>query len=160
DLDEAVRKFLAWDEILDQKDTLDLSPNQVKQADTQKTAADGAVAARLPETYQWFLAPTQETPQAPVKWQIIRVSGQDALAERASKKLKNDELLVVNFAASRLRMDMDRVPLWRGNHVAIRQLVEDFGRYLYLPRLQTSVVLLNSIRAGLALGTGEHDAFA
>src|SRR5207244_62494 len=83
--------------------TLDRSPNQVKQADTEKTAADGAVAARLPETYQWLLAPTQETPQAPVKWQIIRVSGQDALAERASKKLKNDELLVVNFAASRLR---------------------------------------------------------
>ena len=57
-------------------------------------------------------------------------------------------------------MEMDRVPLWRGNHVAIRQLVEDFGRYLYLPRLQTSAVLLNAIRAGLALLTWEHDAFA
>ena len=93
-------------------------------------------------------------------WQTIRLSGQDALAERASKKLRNDELLVVNFAASRLRMEMDRVPLWRGNHVAIRQIVEDFGRYLYLPRLQTSTVLLNSIRAGLALLTWEHDAFS
>jgi hypothetical protein len=69
-------------------------------------------------------------------------------------------LSVLNFAASRLRMEMDRVPLWRGNHVAIRQLVEDFGRYLYLPRLQTNTVLLNSIRAGLALLTWEHDAFA
>jgi predicted AAA+ superfamily ATPase len=160
DLDEAVRKFLAWDSILDEKDKLDLSPHQVKQADTQKTAADGAVTARLPETYQWLLVPTQETPQAPVTWQILRLSGQDALAERASKKLKNDELLVVNFAASRLRMEMDRVPLWRGNHVPIRQLVEDFGRYLYLPRLQTTAVLLNAIRAGLALLTWEHDAFA
>ena len=64
-----------------------------------------------------------------------------------------NELLVVNFAASRLRMDMDRVPLWRGNHVPIRQLVEDFGRYLYLPRLQTTSVLLNAIRGGLALLT-------
>src|SRR5437879_5897682 len=83
-----------------------------------------------------------------------------SLAERASKKLKSDELLVVNFASSRLRMEMDRVPLWRGNHVPIRQLVEDFGRYLYLPRLQTTSVLLNAIRAGLALLTWEHDAFA
>ncbi len=55
---------------------------------------------------------------------------------------------------------MDRVPLWRGDHVAIRQLVEDFGRYLYLSRLQTTSVLLNAIRAGLALLTWEHDAFA
>jgi hypothetical protein len=51
-LDEAVRKFLAWESILDEKDRLDLSPNQVKQADAQKTAADGTVTARLPETYQ------------------------------------------------------------------------------------------------------------
>lgn len=160
DLDEAVRKFLAWESILDEKDKLDLSPHQVKQAETQKTAADGAVTARLPETYQWLLVPTQATPQDAVTWQTIRLSGSDALAERASKKLRNDELLVVNFAASRLRMEMDRVPLWRGNHVPIRQLVDDFARYLYLPRLQTTTVLLNTIRAGLALLTWEHDAFS
>ena len=160
DLDEAVRKFLAWQSILDEKEKLDLSPHQVKQAETQKTAADGAVTARLPETFQWLLVPTQANAQAPIMWQTIRLSGQDALAERASKKLKNDELLVITFAASRLRMEMDRVPLWRGNHVAIRQLVEDFGRYLYLPRLQKPDVLLHAIRAGLALLTWEHDAFA
>ena len=160
DLEEAVRKFLAWESIVDEKDSLNLTPHQVKQAETQKTAADGTVTARLPETYQWLLVPTQETPQSPVTWQTVRLSGSDDLAERASKKLKNDELLVVNFAASRLRMEMDRVPLWRGDHVAIRQLVEDFGRYLYLPRLQTSAVVLNAIRAGLSLLTWEHDAFA
>ncbi len=32
------------------------------------------------------------------------------------------------------RMELDRVPLWRGSHVAVKQLIEDFGRYLYLPR--------------------------
>jgi predicted AAA+ superfamily ATPase len=160
DLDEAVRKFLAWESILDQKDTLDLSPYQVKQAQTQKTAADGTVTARLPETYQWLLLPMQEDSKALVSWQTIRLSGSDALAERASKKLKNDESLVVNFAASRLRMEMDRVPLWRGDHVTIRQLVDDFGRYLYLPRLQTSAVVLSAIRAGLAMLTWDQDAFA
>jgi hypothetical protein len=92
-----------------------------------------------------------------VTWQTIRLSGNTGLAERASKKLKSDELLVLNFAASRLRIELDRVPLWRGNHVGIRQLVEDFGRYLYLPRLQTTNVLLNAIRAGacaLDVGAG------
>ncbi len=160
DLDEAVRKFLAWESILDEKDRLDLSPNQVKQAETQRGAADGVVTARLPETYQWLLVPTQANPQSPVTWQTIRLAGQDALAERASKKLRNEELLVVNFAASRLRMELDRVPLWRGNHVSIRQLVDDFGRYLYLPRLQTPDVLVDAIGSGLALLTWEQDAFA
>ena len=93
DLDEAVRRYLAWESILDEKETLNLDPHQVKQAETQKTAADGAVTARLPETYQWLLVPAQATPQAPVEWQAIRLSGQDALAVRASKKLRSDELL-------------------------------------------------------------------
>ena len=37
-----------------------------------------------------------------------------------------------------LRMELDRIPLWRGDHVAVKQLVEDFARYLYLPRLEGS----------------------
>jgi predicted AAA+ superfamily ATPase len=160
DLDEAARKFLAWKSILDGKDELGLSRHQIGQAEIQKTAADSAVTARLPETYQWLLIPAQASPQAPVTWQSVRLSGNGGLAPRASKKLKSDELLVLNFAASRLRMELDRVPLWRGNHVPIRQLAEDFGRYLYLPRLQTTEVLVNAIRAGLALLTWEQDAFA
>ena len=132
----------------------------MKQAETQKAAADGAVTARMPETYQWLLVPVQPDPQSAVEWQAFRLSGQDALAVRASKKLRNDELLVTSFAASRLRMELDQIPLWRGNHVAIKQLVEDFARYLYLPRLAEPGVLVNAIREGLALITWEKDAFA
>ena len=160
DLDEAARKYLAWESILDEKVQLDLSPLQVKQAETQKAAADSAVTARLPETYQWLLVPVQTTPQAVIEWQALRLTGQDSLAVRASKKLKGDELLITSFAATRLRMELDRIPLWRGDHVAIKQLVEDFARYLYLPRLKESVVLLDAIRSGLLLLTWEQDSFA
>ena len=47
DLDEALRKFLAWKSILAEKETLNLDPHQVRQAETQMQAADGAVTARL-----------------------------------------------------------------------------------------------------------------
>lgn len=160
DLDDAVRKYLAWESILDEKNTLDLSPHQVKQAEMQKQAADGAVTARLPETYQWLLVPTQTNPQGAVEWLTVRLSGQEALAVRASRKLKNDELLVTGFGASRLRMEMDRIPLWRGDHVAIRQLVEDFARYLYLPRLRDASVLAGAVSDGIGLLTWEQDSFA
>jgi predicted AAA+ superfamily ATPase len=160
DLDEAARKYLAWESILAEKVTLNLDPQQVKQAETQKTAADGAVTARLPETYQWLLVPVQKTPQAAIEWQTLRLSGQDALAVRVSKKLKSDELLITGFASTRLRMEMDRIPLWRGDHVAIKQLVEDFARYIYLPRLKDSTVLIGAIRDGVALLTWMQDSFA
>jgi predicted AAA+ superfamily ATPase len=160
DLDEAVRKFLAWESILTEKESLNLTAHQVKQAETQRTAADGTVTARIPETYQWLLVPVQTSPQAPVEWQAIRISGQDALAVRASKKLRGDELLVNSYGATRLRMDLDRVPLWRGDHVPVRQLAEDYARYLYLPRFRDSSVLLGAVRDGVALLTWEADTFA
>ncbi len=160
DLDEAARRYLAWESILAEKDTLNLDPHQVKQAETQKEAADSAVTARIPEAYQWLLVPVQETPQSAIGWQAFRLTGSDTLAVRASKKLRNDELLLTGFAPSRLQMELDRVPLWRGDSVAINQLVEDFARYLYLPRLKDSSVLLGAIREGLGLFTWEKDSFA
>ena len=159
DLDEAARKYLAWDSILAEKLTLNLDPQQVKQAETQKAAADSAVTARLPETYQWLLTPVQSTPQAAIAWQAVRLAGLDALAVRASKKLRPDNLLT-GFAASELRRQMDQIPLWRGDHVSIRLLAEDYAKYLYLYRLKTPEVLIGAIRDGLALLTWEHDAFA
>src|SRR6266480_3576563 len=64
DLDEATRKYLAWESILAEKESLDLSPFQVRSAETQKAAADSAVTARVPETYQWLLLPTQSRAQS------------------------------------------------------------------------------------------------
>lgn len=160
DLDEAVRRYLAWQSIVDEKEILDLSPHQVRQAEAQKKGADSAVSARIPEAYQWLLVPVQPTPQSAIEWQVSRLTGQDQLAVRASKKLRNDELLVTGFAASRLRLELDQVPLWRGDHVAVKQLVEDFARYLYLPRLKNPPVLLKAIEDGLMLLSWTEDSFA
>ncbi|OWY70620.1 AAA+ family ATPase [cyanobacterium TDX16] len=160
DLDEAARKFLAWESIVAEKETLNLDPQQVKQAETQKAAADGAVTARIPETYQWLLVPSQATPQSVVEWQFIKLTGSDHLAVRASKKLRNEELLLTGFAATRLRMELDRIPLWPNGHVAIRQLAEHFARYPYLPRLKSPQVLLSAISSGLGLLTWGQESFA
>jgi predicted AAA+ superfamily ATPase len=160
DLDEAVRRYLAWESILAEKITLDLAPQQVKQAETQLGIANGAIAARLPETYQWLLVPAQTSPQTVIEWQAIKLSGQEALAVRASKKLRSEELLITSFGATRLRMELDRIPLWRNNHVFIKQLAEDFARYPYLPRLKNSSVLVGAIRDGLGLLTWEKETFA
>jgi hypothetical protein len=160
DLDEAVRKFLAWESILGDKEVLNLSPFQVRQAEAQRQAADSAVRARLPEAYCWLLVPGQENPAAPVTWQAIRLQGGEPLAVRACRKLKNDELLVTALGATILRKHLDDVPLWRGDHVPVRQLVEDFARYLYLPRLTGPEVLAKAIRDGLLLTTWRSDTFA
>ena len=79
DLDEAVRHHLAWESILAEREDLDLSPHQVKQAETQRDAAATTAAARLPETYQWLLTPIQKGANEAVSWEHVRLAGQGEL---------------------------------------------------------------------------------
>jgi predicted AAA+ superfamily ATPase len=160
DLDEAVRRYLAWKSILDDATELVMDPIQVKQAKTQFDTADKTVTARLPECFQWLLVPTQTAPEKEMEWETFRLSGSEALCQRVSKKLRNDELLITGWAGTGLRRELDKVPLWRGDSVAIKQLVEDFARYTYLPRLRDPSVLLNAIREGLGLLVWQHESFA
>jgi hypothetical protein len=165
DLDKAVRSYLAWKSIEKEKEPLNLTPFQANQVDQRLQSSDQAVKGRIPETYVWLLVPGQKRPEAGqafpgVEWQEFRLQGQEWLAERASKKLNNDGLLVISMAGSILRFEIDQVPLWRGNHVGVKQLVDDFAKYLYLPRVKNAQVILDAIQDGVSRLTWSQDAFA
>lgn len=174
DLDEALRRLLAWQSIVEEKEELELAPHQVRQAQKQLESADKVVEGRIPEAYQWLLVPEQRSPESAVEWKPYKVGAQDRLAARVSKRLKRDELLITTLAGTELRRQLDRVltangsnggasggnTLWRGDHVPIRQLAEDFARYVYLPRLASATVLRESVEDGLQLLTWERDSFA
>jgi hypothetical protein len=56
-------------------------------------------------------------------------------------------------------MYLDKVPLWRGNHVSVRQLVEDFASYYYLPRVAGPDVVVRAVQDGVATMTWATDGF-
>ena len=85
--------------------------------------------------------------------ETLNLTGSDPLAVRASRRLRAQDGLMTAYAATLLRMELDRVPLWRGDHVSVSQLAEDFARYLYLPRLKGPEVLLRTIEGGVSLIT-------
>lgn len=161
ELEEAVRRHLAWSSIVAEHEALNLDPQQKRQAEQRAKEWHDAVEARLPEAYAWLLVPEQPNATGPeIRWQAIRLSGQAALAVRAFKRLEGEELAVARMAGSRLRMELDRIPLWRGDHVALRELVEDFARYLYLPRLLGPEVLREAVGDGLRSLSWDRDGFA
>jgi predicted AAA+ superfamily ATPase len=160
ELNQAAREFLAWKSIEAEKETLNLDNFQSKQAETKSAQFDEAVAQRIGETFVWVLVPSQTPIDPLVTWEETRVSGPEPLAVRVSKKLRNEEALITQYSGARLRMDLDRVPLWRGDHVGLKQLWNDYTQYLYLPRLCDSAVLLEAVRSGIALLTWNPDTFA
>lgn len=159
DLEDATRRFLAWKDIVSEKTELNLDPHQLRQAETQRANADQTVTAQIPETYQWLLYPKQASAHVAVEWEAVRLTANEPLAARASRKLRSGDQLIVSYAGNALRHELDGVPLWRGDHVAVQQLVEDFARYPYLPRLKESKVLLEAIRSG-AGGMSQEFALA
>ena len=163
ELESAMRQFRAWKSIAEEAETLNLDPFGTRQAITQRTRADEAIAGRLPETYAWVLVPEVSDPTTQgggVEWQERRLQGQDTLAARASRKLRDEDMLVTTFGGIRLRMELDKIPLWRGDHVTLKQLAEDFAQYLYLPRLRDDEVLLAAVREGITDMNWAADTFA
>jgi predicted AAA+ superfamily ATPase len=161
ELEQAVRQYLAWTSIWDERVPLNLDQFQTRQAETKRQSADEAVDLRIAEAYHWLLVPGQPDPKGEVTWTDLKLQGQDSLATRAAKKLKNEECLLVQMGAVRLRTELDRVPLWTGNHVSVKQLCEYMARYLYLPRLRDEQVLVAAIQEGVSsLVWGETFAYA
>ncbi|MFO0906457.1 MAG: Swt1 family HEPN domain-containing protein [Pirellulales bacterium] len=150
ELEQSVRQNLAWTSIWDDRVTLNLDQFQLRQAETKRKSANEAVDLRISEAYQWLLVPGQSDPKGEVEWTGLKLQGQESLATRAAKKLKNEESLLVQMGAIRLRTELDRIPLWSGNHVNVKQLVEYMARYLYLPRLRDEQVLVAAIHEGVA----------
>lgn len=162
DLRTAARDWLAWTSIDRDRETLGLDAFQIRQVEQRVRETNETVDLRVAGTYQWVLNPTQprEDPTGPVRWEMVRVTGSDPLAERVSKKLVAEESLIPAYSGTRLRLDIDRVPLWRGDHMQVSQLWDDYTQYLYLPRLARRSVLDHAIDDGVSSMSWSTDTFA
>jgi predicted AAA+ superfamily ATPase len=152
DLEIALRQYLAWKSIDEEREVLNLDTFQRNQARTKHEKASETVDARIKETYTWLLAPFQSNPRDPnsLEFQESRLQVQEALAVQASRKLRNEEWLITQFGAIRLRMALDNFSLWGdADHVGLKQLWEYFARYPYMPRLRDHGVLLDAVQDGM-----------
>lgn len=148
ELMSAVAEYLAWASLKKQVKELNLAPYNEAQIETKLESSDLNVQLRLRETYNWLLVPGQPDPQGEAKIDTIRVTGDGTLAERVSRKLIDNQLLNRVFSPVLLRIELDRIPLWRGNHLAAGELWELLSRYLYLPRLASREVLYRAAESG------------
>jgi hypothetical protein len=163
DLKQATRLFMAWESIDNEHEILNLDAFQRKQAKARRDDAEQRIFALIPETYSMILYPDQPNPRKPDEIKDRRLPAQNGLnnqAIRISKWLRDEELLITQFSGVRLRQELDRIPLWRGDHVSVKELTEVFARYIYLPRLKSTDVLIDAIRQGVQSPAWQQDTFA
>jgi predicted AAA+ superfamily ATPase len=147
ELEQAVRSWLAWKSIDQEKEQLNLNAAQSRQAEKQVQHHDEKIAALILETYSFLIVPAQEGTGS-VTLTSSRLQG-DNLLGRVVRKLRNDEQLITQWSGANLRMELDRW-LWKdANHIGVKQLWEYLAQYIYLPRLRDEQVLLEAIRGGV-----------
>ena len=158
DLLSAVRHHMAWSHVYDRRGEMNLDQFGVTQALTKRDIAVDTVAQRLNETYIWLLVPAQTPEDSEYHLDTIRTNGQGGLATRASRKAAPDHLCTV-YGSTNLRLELDRIPLWRGDHADVKQVWDDFARYPYLPRLKNESVFLAAVSAGAEGFALEQEGF-
>jgi len=148
-LDNDVRRYIAWKSVVDDQEALNLDAHQRRQANENLTNTDKTVNIRLNEAYIWLLVPTQEGTK-PVTIEAKRITkGEGGFISRASKQVRNEELVIPRWSPALLKTELDKW-LWKNKkHIELKQLWEYFASYPYLPRLRDSTVLLDCIREGL-----------
>ena len=140
ELDNVVRAYLGWKEVLDKEDDLNLTSSQKNQAEEKMKAASDTTDARLLQAYQWALIPSGQ----PIEIRATKVEGQSpSLAEQVTKRLTNDAELSTQHAGTNVGMQLHGQvkKLWEDGHVSVGDLWKTYAQYPYMPRLVDSSVL-------------------
>lgn len=148
-LKHEIREYLAWKSVWEDRETLNLDAYQMRQAEENKERTNDTVNLKLQDTYCWLLSPIQDG-TGPVSWTTVRMAtGNSNYIDEASKKLKDSEQLITKWSPAPLKVELDKW-FWKDQkHISIKKLWGDLSKYLYLPRLKDSEVLLDAIREGI-----------
>ena len=157
DVRSAARNYLAWRSVVADTESLNLSAYATRQAKTKQDDSKSTLTMQIKEAWCWCLSPVQEAGSGEVSWDESRVSGEDVLADRVSKKLVENGSLFTVLGGPVLRFHLDRW-LWRDQeYVSIKKVRDDLASYLYLPRLVSTQVLTTCIAS--VLGALVNDDF-
>ena len=149
-LSQATRSALAWEEILQQKDRLNLTQSDTALAASKASDARAALQTRVKEAWCYLLYPVQESAQSDVEWTSAKIPAQDGLLARASKKLVGDDALMIELGPQRLNRELEKY-IWHDHpHLSLRDIWEYLNRYTYLPRIKDRSVLINTVSTAIS----------
>lgn len=152
DLQIEVKRLLAWQSIISDKEDLNLDGSQIREAENSLNRSNTTVEQRIKETYCWLLVPYIDTfeDMKTIQWEITDLGGGDeGIVSKAAKKMKQGEQIIDKWAPTLLQMILDEI-LWKdSNYIVIKKLWEYLCTYCYLPRLADYNVLEDTIRQGL-----------
>jgi len=154
-LEKTVRRYLAWQMVLDEAEQRGLALDQLREARNSIAQVDRDVRMKLSQTYAWILSPSiQIEDLKTVLWEVGEISCIDGdNIQAAKKRLLDDESLIERWSARGLNLVLEK-PFFRDrDSISLQELWNCLANYCYLPRLAGRHVLEDAIKQGVAQGT-------
>ena len=119
-----------------------------RQAKDHSDQTNQTLKNKVFETYCWLLVPTQDG-TSEISWEDEKIPGNEDYSVKATKKLRESELLVTQWSPALLKMELEKW-IWKNEpHVNVKKLWVIMTSYLYFTRLGDEKVLINAIQEGL-----------
>lgn len=155
-LRENTARYLAWQSIVEDADELNLDKHHEKEANKNRDEADKRVEACIKETYRFLLVPSQD-PDAPdglttVRWEDEALGLSGSNYEKAiASVVREKEWVIAAWAPTHLAAVLSRW-FWKADARAVsaKKVWLDTCRYLYMPRLSTQEIFVDTVRDGAA----------
>jgi hypothetical protein len=161
DIRGAARTYLAWKSVIEDQKSLNLAPIDMDLAGTKLEESTRTLNQRIDDAYQAILVPTKKPGDATVDWHVTKPSGSGSLPDRIATKLESEEKLITRYSGTRVRMDLDKIPLWSDSKdIKITDLWAAYCRFPYLPRLASKEVLIHAVRDAVQKLNWDVDGFA
>lgn len=142
----AVRQRMAWEYILDNRESLNLDQHNIKVAEGRVAQSKQTVADAIREAYRWILVPTQEPGSSEIELESILMNGDGTLAQRVTKKADSGEFVVRSYSPSLLRMQINRLNLWKDRpYVQVDVVSGYFSQYVYMPKVVQPKVVIDAV---------------
>jgi uncharacterized protein len=154
-LREQVRRYLAWQTIVEDADQLNLDKHHEKEAKKSQEEANARVDASVRETYRLLLVPMQEAaPESGISsttWEDEALTLAGTTYDRAIEAITRDREWVIKAWAPPHLGALLTQWFWQNERGAVlaNKVWLDTCRYLYLPRLASSEVFLQTLRDGV-----------
>jgi len=149
-LKQAMREYLAWDSIHNEKEQLNLDAQQSRQVETNRSRAYDTVELRVRAAYNWLIVPVQPDPMGKVEFQATRITGEDSFYARAFRRLTQSGEVITTWAPTLLQLAIRDFNLWQNkSHLSLKQLWEYLTSYCYMSRLLDQGVLIDTVEAGI-----------
>jgi hypothetical protein len=141
---------LAWKGIRDDKNALDLTQSQVKEAGDKVEALNGTISQRLRETWIWALYPEQNDGAQPLRIAQRKVDGATAsIVQFVGERLRKLDLVYPQSSPTTVGLALQNHlrAKWNEGRISVGELWEYHQRYPYLARLRDKAVLTDAIES-------------